>query len=257
METKTLLAALGQRVRTLREGRGWSQEELARRTDRHFTYIGRIERGEQNITVEVLLEVSAALGTRPQALLADEPQALLTEWRGTAEDVVEAVSHGFRAKVDVKGKLAELMLFRDLTGAANRRKITKVDWPDEDGRPDFLLTVGHRKIVVECKNVRSLTPKAPADGPIRVELQKTRNSMDGTPTRGYAVGHFDILSACLFNRIGKWRFLHIASRHLDRRPQDPERLVAMQRVPSQPEGFWRSTIGEAIDDLKDVNESSP
>lgn len=256
MDTSTLLRIIGQRVRTLREGRGWSQEELARRTGRHFTYLGRIERGEQNVTVEVLLEVAAALGTTPEALLASEPHQLLSEWRVSAADVVEAVSHGFRAQVDVKGKLAELMLFRDLMKLVAEKKIKTVDWPDEDGKPDFILKAGSRKIIVECKNVRSLTPHEPATSPVKVELQKTRNSKDGTPTRGYSVGHFDILSACLFNRTGQWRFLHIASRQLSRRPHDPARLVVMQRVPVEPEGSWRSDIMDAIRDMESKNEDS-
>ncbi len=41
----------GIRVRQLRTERGWSQEELADRAELHRTYIGAIERGEQNISL--------------------------------------------------------------------------------------------------------------------------------------------------------------------------------------------------------------
>jgi transcriptional regulator with XRE-family HTH domain len=44
-------ARFGTRVRQLRAERGWSKEELADRAELHRTYIGSIERGEQNISL--------------------------------------------------------------------------------------------------------------------------------------------------------------------------------------------------------------
>jgi hypothetical protein len=46
-------------------------------------------------------------------LAIDQPK-LLVDWKVAATDLVEAVRRGFRAQVDVKGKLAELMLCREL-----------------------------------------------------------------------------------------------------------------------------------------------
>jgi len=39
------------------------------------------------------------------------------------------------------------------------------------GKPDFTLQIGDKTVVVECKNVRSLTPTHPQAGPIKVELR--------------------------------------------------------------------------------------
>ncbi len=36
------------------------------------------------------------------------------KWNTTAADILTAIEHGFRAQADVKGKLAELYLFRRL-----------------------------------------------------------------------------------------------------------------------------------------------
>ena len=49
-------------MRELRIQRGWTQEDLATRAGKHWTYIGGIERGERNPTVLVLADVARALG---------------------------------------------------------------------------------------------------------------------------------------------------------------------------------------------------
>lgn len=43
-----LLIKFGERIKTLRKERNWSQEKLAEETGFHRTYIGMIERGERN-----------------------------------------------------------------------------------------------------------------------------------------------------------------------------------------------------------------
>ncbi|MCL4194798.1 MAG: helix-turn-helix transcriptional regulator [Thermoguttaceae bacterium] len=49
------------RVRSLRLARSWSQEELADRCGLHRTYVGAIERGERNVTVNTLFRLALAL----------------------------------------------------------------------------------------------------------------------------------------------------------------------------------------------------
>jgi len=49
-------------VRSLRKARGWSQEQLAERMDRHWTYVGGIERGERNPTLRVIADTAKAFG---------------------------------------------------------------------------------------------------------------------------------------------------------------------------------------------------
>jgi transcriptional regulator with XRE-family HTH domain len=60
---------LGSRIRTLRERRGWSQEEFAAICDVNRSYMGRIERGELNLTLESLEKVGRGLGISVSALL--------------------------------------------------------------------------------------------------------------------------------------------------------------------------------------------
>jgi len=249
MDTKEVMQLLGQRIRRLRIARGWSQEDLAERCERHFTYIGRVERGEQNVTVQVLSDIASALSVPVADLLAADQPKLLTDWRVAANDIVEAVSRGFRAQVDVKGKLAELMLYRELEKLRKAGQLQAIDWLDEDGKPDFIVKWKGRRVIIECKNVRSPVSSRKGEEPIRVELQKTRNSKDGSNTRAYRTDQFDVLSACLFNRIGSWTFLHIAARQLQPRGEDTSFLKIMQEVPRLPQGAWRASVFEALTDL--------
>ena len=52
---------LGQRIRNHRTAKGWSQEKLAELSGCHATYIGQLERGEKNATIESVSKISAAL----------------------------------------------------------------------------------------------------------------------------------------------------------------------------------------------------
>ena len=51
----------GDRIRQLRNDLGWSQEELADRAGLHRTYIGSVERGEQNLSLVNIERLAATL----------------------------------------------------------------------------------------------------------------------------------------------------------------------------------------------------
>ena len=52
---------LGENIRTHRRNLGWSQEKLAEKADLHHNYIGDIERGEENVSVDALVRIAAAM----------------------------------------------------------------------------------------------------------------------------------------------------------------------------------------------------
>lgn len=60
----------GENVRKRRRKLGLSQEELADRAELHRTYVGSIERGERNVSLENIVRLAAALEVKPAALLA-------------------------------------------------------------------------------------------------------------------------------------------------------------------------------------------
>jgi transcriptional regulator with XRE-family HTH domain len=55
-------------VRRLRRRHGWSQEQLGARANLHRTYVGAIERCEENITLRTLDQLADALGVEPRVL---------------------------------------------------------------------------------------------------------------------------------------------------------------------------------------------
>ena len=62
MEDKEYLKQFAQRVRTLREEQGISQEKLAERSDLHRTYIGMVERLERNPSLVCIHKIANGLG---------------------------------------------------------------------------------------------------------------------------------------------------------------------------------------------------
>ena len=55
---------LGENIRTHRRNAGWSQEKLAEKANLHRNYIGDIERGEENVSVDTLMRIASALKLR-------------------------------------------------------------------------------------------------------------------------------------------------------------------------------------------------
>ena len=60
----------GARVRHLRSERGWSQEAFADKASLHRTYIGSVERGEQNLSLQNIERIAATLGVSLVELFA-------------------------------------------------------------------------------------------------------------------------------------------------------------------------------------------
>ena len=61
---KDLKSAFGARVRLLRKKRGWSQERMAEACGMHWTYIGQVERGERNLTLQSIQSIAKALNLK-------------------------------------------------------------------------------------------------------------------------------------------------------------------------------------------------
>lgn len=58
----------GERIRTLRQDRGLSQERLAEMAGVHRTYLSSVERGERNVSLDNIYAIAAALSVPPADL---------------------------------------------------------------------------------------------------------------------------------------------------------------------------------------------
>lgn len=65
------LAAFGAAVRARRKERKLSQEALADLAEIDRSHMGKIERGERNITLLNILKIAGALGIKPSAILIE------------------------------------------------------------------------------------------------------------------------------------------------------------------------------------------
>ena len=154
---------------------------------------------------------------------------------------------------NVRGKLAELYLNRQLEMLRENGKIGSIQWYDKDGDPDFEIVMPDgRKLRVECKNLRS-NQVFSAERGCKVEIQKTRGGLDakGRKTRGYLATYFDVLAVCTFNQTGEWKFRFVAARWLMRREDNPLVLKVMHLVPlAGGDGYWFDDFLGAAEDAR-------
>ena len=63
---------VGMNLRRIRKERGLSQEDFAEVCGLHRNYLGAIERGERNITLDILSKIAVAIEISPEELLRSE-----------------------------------------------------------------------------------------------------------------------------------------------------------------------------------------
>jgi transcriptional regulator with XRE-family HTH domain len=77
MKEPDVKVLFGEKIRTIRAKRGWSQEEFASHANLDRSYVGCVERGERNVSLENICKIAAALGVSPSSLF---------DWRGINGD---------------------------------------------------------------------------------------------------------------------------------------------------------------------------
>lgn len=66
-----LQRVVGRNLRAYRQERGYSQESFAHVVGVHRTYMGSLERGERNLTLQSLERLAEILGVDPRDLLRE------------------------------------------------------------------------------------------------------------------------------------------------------------------------------------------
>ena len=102
-QIKDLKKAFGLRIRNLRKKKKFSQENLAEKSGLHPTYVGGVERGERNPSLESILKIASALEVSPGQLFRFE---------------------GVRTSLNLDDEIAgELLAFMENLKSPTKRKI--------------------------------------------------------------------------------------------------------------------------------------
>ena len=81
---------IGERLRAYRIQKGWSQEILAEKAELHHTYIGQLERGEKNATIESIYKVTTALDIPLSALFENiSPSSEARDYASVSYDRIQ------------------------------------------------------------------------------------------------------------------------------------------------------------------------
>lgn len=92
---------IGKRIRNYRTQLKLSQEELAEKCSLHPTYIGQVERGEKNATIESISKIAAGLNV-PLSTLFENLEGITTVEKscaGEAYDLIQALPISSQEKV--------------------------------------------------------------------------------------------------------------------------------------------------------------
>ena len=77
----------GKRVNQLRRWKKWTQEQLGSKADIDYKYIGAIERGEKNLTINNIEKISKAFGVEPVQLFLFSNKGLADEEKITEKKI--------------------------------------------------------------------------------------------------------------------------------------------------------------------------
>lgn len=70
---------VGENIRSLRKARGWSQEELGEHADLSYKFVGEVERGAVNPSIDSLVGIANALNVEMVELFQREDLVVLSD----------------------------------------------------------------------------------------------------------------------------------------------------------------------------------
>lgn len=79
----------GKKIRQLRKAKGLTQERLAEKARLEPTYIGAVERGERNLTIDNIEKIAKGLNMKPYKFFIFQPETLTKEPDVTKEQILD------------------------------------------------------------------------------------------------------------------------------------------------------------------------
>lgn len=99
MSLKDIRSLIANRVRTLRNSKGWTQERLAEKIDVHPTYISRIESAKKLPTLTIICKIADVLGVYAYELLVDERKTKSIDYK--RKKLMSIVNESGPADIDI------------------------------------------------------------------------------------------------------------------------------------------------------------
>ena len=178
------------------------------------------------------------------------------KWNIPAEVILEAIARSQDiTQRGIRGVLAELCFLRYVLEDDGLQGKS----PEGDVPYDFLVadSGGSIKVQVKLQRLEKGAPKTAGhwrktlpESWFVVETQKTRTGKkaDGTATRPYRFGEFDVLAVSMHPSTQDWeRFMFTLGRWLLPRPMDPRLINVFQPVPNEPNDDWTDNFCTAIE----------
>lgn len=162
----------------------------------------------------------------------------------TAVELLDAIERRFRLKVALEGAVAEVQFERKLRLACKEGWLTSFESHDADGVHDFTIETRQSALMrVEVKTVRKGSKP-------KVELEKTRTSLDDPASRFYDRSHFDIVAVNIGRLTGNWEdFRYALVREMPSHQKHPGKLRVMHAIEEvNPFGTrWFSRFQDVMD----------
>ncbi|MQL53814.1 helix-turn-helix domain-containing protein [Desulfofundulus thermobenzoicus] len=86
-------SAIGKRIREARYKLGLTQEDLGRRAQLHYSYIGQVERGNKLPSLKTLQKIASALNIRLEVLLNDGEELEISPEDLLRRELISLVRH--------------------------------------------------------------------------------------------------------------------------------------------------------------------
>lgn len=222
-----------------RRGRARSPQGIetlvAFRPERFLDYV-RFERYATGLGLDPPLRFKAAEDAATAPAPGGPVHKLEKQFDLSSQEILDLIIRRHRLETAVRGGVAEHHLEAHLRASEEVAQVRQID---EDGKPDFEVTLrSGRVITIECKNV---SPVLRA-GQVKVEVQKTRSSKGDPASRFYRRDQFDLVAACLWPISGRWEFRFKATKDLLPHADFPQRVAPIQVV----DETWRPTLSEAL-----------
>lgn len=103
---------IGKRIRQIRQTKGWSQSDLAKKCGISMSFLGHIERGTRIMSLDTFVNICVAIETRADELLWGVPgpsDAVLNMWDTADKKHNGQESDSYSMYIRIMKSVAEIM----------------------------------------------------------------------------------------------------------------------------------------------------